>query len=205
MNTRFDWTPEHIAWVKVRPHITRRRLCQMFNAHFGTDLGYSAFKSACTRYGCKSANDGRFQKGQNKHPGSGAKGPNAGTFRAGNMPHNHNPIGHVRYNDRYMEVKLTDTRCSRRDYRPVHLLVWEHYHGTVPKGHIVTFKNGDIYDFDIDNLELITRAEHAVRCKFGYYNTPVELRPAMDLVIKLKIAASRRANPDRAPRAGGAV
>ena len=188
------YTLEQLAWLNIRPHLTRPKLTEMFNLRWGTNLTTDAIKGACLRNGIKTGRSGQFVKGQLRVDGSGAKSATPTSFKKGNSPHNRNPIGHVRYctKDGYMSVKITDTRVTRVDYIAMNRLVWEHYHGPIPPKHIIAFLNGDIYDFRIENLELVSRGEHAVRCKAGYYKYPPELRPQLDAVIKLKRAISKR-------------
>ena len=46
-------------------------------------------------------------------------------FKPGSRPHTWRPIGTERVSaDGYLERKLTDTGCTRRDYVPVHRIVW---------------------------------------------------------------------------------
>lgn len=194
MSNGHQYTIQQLAWLKVREHLPRRQLADMFNLHWGASVSASAIKGVCQRRGMKTGRTGRFTKGGPRVPGSGAKSRNATSFKKGQLPHNHNPIGHVRYckKDGYMSVKITDTRVSRKDYVAVHRLVWEHYHGSIPPNHIISFINGDIYDFRIENLELVSRALHAVRCKLNYYSYPVELRPELGSIVELTRSLARR-------------
>lgn len=191
-----SYTTEQIAWMKVRPNLTRKELAHAFNATWGTNLSDDAIKGACLRFGIKTGRSGRFKKGQSSwNTGKkGVNGTSSTVFKKGQIPHNHNPIGHVRYckKDGYMEVKLTDTRVTRNDYRAVHREVYKHYNGSIPKGHIISFRDGDIYNLSIDNLELVSRSLHAVRCKLGYYSYPQELRPELDAMIELRRTISKR-------------
>ena len=41
----------------------------------------------------------------------------------------------------------------------VHRWVWEHFNGPVPEGHLVRFKDGDRWNWRIENLELVTPRE----------------------------------------------
>ena len=53
---------------------------------------------------------------------------------------------------------------SREDDRmysiPEHRWVWEMSHGLIPDGYDVHHKDGDRHNNDLDNLELLTKAEH---------------------------------------------
>lgn len=46
---------------------------------------------------------------------------------------------------------------------PYHRYVWEQEHGEIPKGHNISFKDGDISNCDIDNLECISNAELGIK------------------------------------------
>ena len=63
--------------------------------------------------------------------------------------------GHKVYmNGNYPAVFLNGQNCH------VHRLVWEKYYGTIPEGYIVHHKDENKLNWSIDNLELLTRAEH---------------------------------------------
>ena len=42
----------------------------------------------------------------------------------------------------------------------IHRLEWEKYNGAIQKGCVIHHKDGDKMNWDISNLELLTRAEH---------------------------------------------
>lgn len=87
-------------------------------------------------------------------------GGKATRFQPGRMPHNWRPIGHTReMQDGYLERKIADTGITRRDYVPVAHLVWRMHGRSVPRGHALVFRDGNARNFDINNLELIHRAE----------------------------------------------
>ena len=48
-------------------------------------------------------------------------------------------------------------RCGRKR---VHRMIWEHFHGAVPKGFDIHHKDGDKFNNSIDNLECICHREH---------------------------------------------
>lgn len=47
----------------------------------------------------------------------------------------------------------------------VHRLQWVNHYGEIPQGYVVHHKDGNKLNWDIDNLELISRSEHIKRHK----------------------------------------
>lgn len=133
----------------------------------------------------------RFPKGHvpaNKGvKGISYPGMEATQFKKGQKPHTWTPIGTERLSkEGYLQRKMFDTGCTRRDYVPVHHLVWVAHNGPVPQGHCIIFKDGDKRNITIENLDCITRAENMKRNTI--HNLPEELKE----VLKLKGALNRR-------------
>lgn len=116
-------------------------------------------------YMLRVANETRFSRGLvpwNK----GRKFPSSGRshetqFQKGQKPHNWVPIGSERITkDGYLQRKMTDTGSSLKDFVPVHHLIWiEHTGQPVPKGYALIFTDGNTRNLDINNLELLSRAD----------------------------------------------
>jgi len=134
--------------------------------------------------------EGRFRKGMRSH-NKGRKQTEymtpeaiertkATRFKKGSVPHNTKWDGAERVSkDGYIEV-----RVSQGVYKFKHVLAWERKKGPVPKGFIVTFKDGDKTNCNINNLELMSRAENMLRNSRHKY--PEEVIPSMVLVSKIK-------------------
>jgi len=129
----------------------------------------------------------RFRPGHQLSPNRGVKGWDSGgrshetRFKKGQHP----PIGTERLSkDGYLQRKVTDTGYPPRDWKGVHVLLWEEHHGPVQAGHAVVFKDGDKKHIAIENLELITRAELMARNTIHRY--PGELKDAIRLTAKLR-------------------
>lgn len=136
----------------------------------------------------------RFQKGTEPH-NKGVKGWQAGgnaettRFSKGQKSHNWKPIGSERLTkDGYLQRKVTDTGYPPRDWRMVHVVLWEESNGPLPEGHILVFRNGNVTDIRLDNLECISRAENMRRNNI--HNLPKELVE----VCQLKGAITRQIN-----------
>lgn len=54
-------------------------------------------------------------------------------------------------------------RLGPRNWKLLHVYLWEQVNGTLPPGQMLTFKNGDTLDCRLENLELITRAANVLR------------------------------------------
>lgn len=90
-------------------------------------------------------------------------------FKKGQIPPNTVPVGtEVVDSYGYRKVKVSDGSTKQERWKYVHHQVWEAHHGEIPKGSIVVFKNGDSSDIRIENLECITRAQHAIRNRDKY-------------------------------------
>lgn len=132
-----------------------------------------------------------FQKGHVPH-NKGKPFPSKGRaketqFKKGCLPHNWKPVGTERITkDGYIERKVSDTR-TKKDWVPVHNIVWIRAHGEIPKGHIVIFKNKNKMDFRLDNLELISRKENMIRNSV-HTKYPPEIRR----VVQLRGALNRQ-------------
>lgn len=138
---------------------------------------------------------GRFTKGH-KTWNKGKKGWTPGgrsketRFKPGQRSNTQRPIGAERNTiDGILLRKVSDTGHKLTDWRPVHVLTWEAEHGPVPDEHIVIFKDGDRRNFDISNLECITRAENMRRNSY-HTNYP----PEIVKLIQLRGVLTRKIN-----------
>lgn len=79
-------------------------------------------------------------------------------FQVGSIPHNAKPEGvHLRseHGKPMYAIKLP----GARKLKWMHRYLWEKHHGPIPRGHVVTFRNGDTTDYRLENLECIGRGE----------------------------------------------
>ena len=108
----------------------------------------------------------RFKKGNkswNKDT-KGLTGANRTSFKQNNRPHNWKPIGSERETkDGYIEVKYKDERKAKSNYELKQRLIWIEHNGPIEKGYVVVFKDGDTRNFDIENLELLSKGENMLR------------------------------------------
>ena len=137
----------------------------------------------------------RFKKGLVPH-NKGKPHPSTGRaietqFKPGNVPHTWNQIGHDRETkEGYLQRKVSDTGVKRRDYAAIHHLVWRMHGCSIPPGHALAFRDGDKRNFDINNLELITRAE--LMARNTVHRLPKEVARAVQLVGALRRQINKR-------------
>jgi len=113
-------------------------------------------------------------------------GSEKGFFKKGNLPHNTKFDGasSVRLNNEGIPYRFV--RVSLREWVHESVLVWEKTHGPIGKDMVVRHKNGNTLDNQIDNLELITRAENMERNSIHQY--PEELKQTIMTLSKLNKA-----------------
>ncbi len=111
-------------------------------------------------------------------------------FKKGQTPHNtyvqESGIVIIRKNKKgipYQFVKL-----ARAKWLHLHIYVWQQAYGIVPKGLLVTFKDGNTMNCVLENLELIDRAENMRR------NSHIKLPADVQAVIHAKAAVTRQLN-----------
>lgn len=112
-------------------------------------------------------------------------------FQPGHRPHTWMPIGSDRTSkEGYLQRKTADAGCTRRDYAPVHHLVWRMHGRTVPAGYALCFIDGDKRNFDINNLELVHRSE--LMRRNSVHRLPKEAALAYQLVGCIRRQINRR-------------
>lgn len=116
----------------------------------------------------------------------GIERSSATRFKKGNVPHNTKYNGYVRRSkDGYIEVRVTMGR-----FRFAHHLVWEQYHGPVPKGCMVKFKDGNKENISIGNLYMTSRANNMIM------NSHINLPPDLREILILKRVLTRFINKE---------
>lgn len=110
-------------------------------------------------------------------------------FRKGHKPHNSVSVGtRIVDGDGYVKVKIAEPK----EWGWLHKMVWVEEHGPIPAGMCVVFKDRNRENCQLDNLELIDRAELARRNSINRY--PLELKQTFRLIGKLKRKIDEKQN-----------
>ena len=108
-------------------------------------------------------------------------------FKKGNKPTNTKNVGDERKDvDDYTYVKIAD-----RDWRLKQRLVYEKINGPIPAESIVIFKDRNKENFDINNLEMITKLENMQRNTIHNYPPPIQSLIKLNNKLKNKINAKQ--------------
>jgi len=201
---RQQWTPRQDAWLQeLYAETPNWKIAQVMNRkclsirNRATKLGLRKSadyldreKPGCFRQGHTTWNKGvAFE--------SGGRSPLT-RFKAGGVPPNTQPIGtEVVDSYGYRKRKVRDDKPGGKAYRNwrfVHVIVWEQHNGPLPKGHIVRFRDSDNTNASPSNLVALTRGENAVINRWMAMGELPE--GGMDVLITLaqiKIAQRKRA------------
>ena len=166
---------------------TAVQLQELLNRTFDRDYSVQQIKSIRGRMHLDSGLRCYFEKGHipsNKgKKGFYAPGSEKGWFKKGHSPHNHVEVGtEVMSTDGYLKIKTAEPNV----WEFKHIMEWEKYHGKVPEGMLISFKDGDHYNCAIENLMCITRAEHAILNHQGMRSSFPEITETALTLAKLK-------------------
>lgn len=151
-----------------------KELAKMFNLKFGANITAKEIKYFRQNHRLNSGLTGQFEKGH-KTWNKGLKGymgANETSFKKGNVPHNHRPIGSERKTiDGFWEIKVDEPN----KWMLKHRWVWEQSNGKIPKGYVLVFLDGNRDNISLKNLKLISRQENLVmnNNKLRYENAEV--------------------------------
>ena len=107
-------------------------------------------------------------------------------FKKGHTTHTCKPIGYEVVRDGIIRVKVGQPKI----YVKKHHLLWQQYHGEIPTGSIVRFKDGNPMNCTIDNLYLMRKADmmKLENATYARYSQDVQQ------IIHLKSVLSRYIN-----------
>lgn len=191
------YTEEMNQWLRENAgNKYTKEICEEFDRVFNTKTTISAMWQQLHRLGIKTD----VKKGKPTH-NKGKKwsdymskesqeNSRKTTFKKGNVPHNTLPVGtEVIDNDGYTWVKC-DTQAHKsgchKYMRLKHHIVYEQYHGEIPKNACIIFLDGNKQNFSIDNLVLVNRSEQTYMnsCNLRSKNNP-ELTKVGLLITKI--------------------
>ncbi len=198
---------EHNFLRSFIPGHTYKEIVEEYNKTFSEPITESRVKGYMSNHKINNGLTGRFKKGQippNKgKKGVCAKGCEKTWFKEGHLPHNTKPIGYERITkDGYIEIKVkmrpSSPSCND-NFKAKHHIVWEEAHGPIPKGYKLTFLDGNKQNCVLENLALITNAEHLELTRKGLRSANPRFTETGILIAKAGVA-SKKARKEKKER-----
>lgn len=185
--------------------VSSREMAEMVNEKFGTNFTQGMMKQFRQRHGIKSGVTGWYRKGRT--PGTKGKTleeichndpeklarVRSTQFKKGDRPVNEKEVGTIVVSsDGYKLRKKQMTGTLWERWEPLHRAVWEEHNGPIPEGMIVSFRDSDPLNCDIDNLMLISRSENAKINRRGLRFEDPDLTDAAVSMVRLENAINER-------------
>ncbi|MEG9360937.1 HNH endonuclease signature motif containing protein [Vibrio cholerae] len=167
-------------WVK-------QEVTKQLNEKFGTQFTVAQITAFIKNNRIQSGRTGHFEKGIKPH-NAGTKGlmkPNKTSFKKGNTPKNHRPVGSERVNvDGYVEIKVAEPNSWQLKQR----VIYEREIGPIPEDCYVRFLDGNRQNFEPSNLIPVSNAENAfLNKRYRLNEQPIELRETLVIMAKLDV------------------
>ena len=183
--TRCKWTlQETELLIEYYPHrstkevafITGKSISQCYAKAFALQLHKTPEYLATADSGRLKHSRVESQFSQGHTPwNKGMKGLDIGgketQFKKGHVPHNHKSVASERIDeDGYTYIKIADPRKWVLKHRHI----YEQHHGKLEPHMVVTFRDKNISNFEIENLEAITKVENMQRNTITKYPQPIQ-------------------------------
>ena len=184
--------------------VSSKEMAERVNELFGTDFTPSRMKVFRAKWHVRSGITGWYQKGHT--PGTKGKTleeicghdpeklarVRQTQFKPGRRPENEKPIGTIVINKDGYKIRKKQMEGEQWErWEFLHRAVWEEHNGPVPEGMIVSFKDSDRLNCDIDNLMLISRGEASALTRLNYRFDDPDLTMAALGVVRLRQPAKK--------------
>jgi hypothetical protein len=167
-----NYAPEMIEFLKdnALKHDTRE-LANLFNKEFNTNKNAGQIGRAL------EARNLKYKKCLKKYIGS----------KAG-MEHIYKKEG-----VNYVYIRLSDKdqkkhKGKNKNFILKHHYLWEKTHGSIPKGYLVIFLDNNRFNFELDNLECVSRNELVLLKMNGFHTNNKEVTKAGLAIIRHRLA-----------------
>lgn len=161
--------PEICEYIEANYEgVGHQAMADKIREEFGQEYTKQQIKSFYANHNLNSGLTGHFEKGQPSHNKGVKMSPEvyekakATMFKPGSRPHNALPVGTiVLATIGYYKEKIAEPDT----WEFCHIKAWKEVHGEIPEGMMVSFKDGNRENWNIENLILISKAEN------GYLNS----------------------------------
>ncbi len=178
MNGHYYTEEERKFLKEFIPGHTRKEIQKAFNDRFGCNVSVSAIGHYMNRNKIKNGFTGRFQKG-NIPANKGKKWSNT---------KKRCPVGSEFVNSLgYIQIKIAEPN----KWVAKHRYVWENANGSIPKGYMVSFRDNNKQNVNINNLMLVSMAQGAVINRYLGKCTG-EMKDTALLLADLKMVTNKK-------------
>lgn len=164
------WTEQEYQLLRACYPIGGAQYTHQVFKENGFNRTSGAIKNKAVLLGVRSISDGKFKKGhmpQNKGLGMSdelREKVKHTWYKKGHLPHNtKEKDGKIVKRKDNRGVLNYHIRVSLGKWKYLSRYLWEQAHGPIPKGMVVTFKDGDPMNCVLENIEMISRLENLKR------------------------------------------
>ncbi len=181
------FTHSQVEYIKekYKKH-SPKRVAELLNKTCNGNFTTAQIKSFVHNHGINCGRTGFFEKG--KAPWNkgtvGVMKPNSGNFPKGHIPVNHRPVGSERITkDGYRTIKIAEPNSWELLQRHK----WAQVHGYENMPENLRFKDGNILNCEVSNLEPVNNQEHMILNQMGYNQMPEEVKPVVLNIAKIDV------------------
>lgn len=190
---RNKYSEKHLKFIIENVKNTEKELVNMFNETFEIKITVGILGNIKTKLGIRSGMiGGRFEKGHktfNKGKKwsdymneNSQKNCRKTTFKKGNQPHNHRPVGSERITkDGYLEIKIAEPNKWQQKHR----FIYEQKFGKIPKGKKLIFLDGNRMNVVLDNLQIISNEQSLIMNQNHYFTKHKDITRTGIIVSKV--------------------
>lgn len=165
-------------------------MAELMNRTFGLSLTKDNVEYLSYRYKAPCGFDGRIRPGDKrveiwKKAIANSEKVKMTRFQKGHKRTPERPIGSTRIsNGRH----YTKTRNAKNGWTLTARLIWEEHNGPLPEGYIISYRDGNPLNLDIDNITIETHRESLRINQKGYRHKGAEVYDLGKAIAQLEIA-----------------
>jgi len=155
-------TPEMIEFLRKNAlkHNTNT-ITDLFNKYFNTNKGTNSIRELMYYYNIT------FKKSHGKKK----------------------PIGSEMIMKNIIYVKISNDKGNwNKRWKKKQAILWEQKHGIIPNGYCVIFLDNNNRNFELDNLELVSRIEYGLLNRWGLHFNDKEMTKVGLTIVRQKLA-----------------
>lgn len=179
---KHTWTEEQAqTYIENYQNMTYKQLTDLINSKYQLNLSRDQVRYFGRKNDMRTSNTRHhFKKGNKLWVGGKDT-----QFKKGHV-YKEYPLGTEKINEEgYTIIKVAMEGKQREKWKFKHRVIYERFYGALEKGEMVIFLDGDKRNFDIDNLEKISRGTNAMMNVRKWHTDNAEITKVRILQAKL--------------------